>query len=134
MLERLREQVKKSGYQEPFVVIEQDEVLRAINHEIMSRVFLGWAIIQGLAGSLIGMLLDDQLLLGFTLMAFSAVAIAVWQIWITKRGLVLAAKEGTLLSQAARRMAIKVAIFQGVFFGYIMWFINGRLSRRKHEA
>lgn len=165
MLQRLRENVRESGYQEPLAAIEQDEVLRSMNHTIAYRVFLGWAITQGLVGSIMGMFFSDLLILGFTLVAFSCLATGVWLLLIMRKGLIIAAKEGTLESTKARRMSKIVALLQGVFFGvwtgaasalwmlpesgitvhvlngvingtmfgFMMWFVNGRIKRNQNE-
>ncbi len=120
MLNRVREIVRESGYQEPLVVIEQDEVLRSLNHTIAYRVFLGWTIAQGLVGSAMVLLFDEMLILGSSLVAFAAIAVFVWQIWITQKGLIYAAKDHVLLHPRARLMAKRVAVFQGLFFGIWM--------------
>ncbi|RPI68475.1 MAG: hypothetical protein EHM43_04760 [Ignavibacteriae bacterium] len=160
------EHIRESGYKDPVVAIEQDEVLRSMNHTIGYRVFLGWAITQGVAGSVLVLFFSDLFLVGTVLFGFSLLSLATWQMWITGLGLIRAAKEQTLSKPAARRIAKKIAIVQGVFFallmgtgrafllepddsyisavvfgalcgvffGFSMWFLNGRLSRKNHEA
>ena len=162
MLGRIRE----SGYKDPIVAIEQDEVLRSMNHTIGYRVFLGWGITQGITGSVLVIFCPNQFIIGTVLFGFSILSLTTWLVWITSIGLIRAAKEGALSKPRARRMAKKIALWQGVFFalgmgitqalwldpesslikhvtygvlcgvgfGLTMWFVNGRLARKSHEA
>lgn len=158
--------IKESGYKDPVVAIEHDEVLRSMNHTIGYRVFLGWGITQGIAGSALVIFCPEQFIIGTVLFGFSLLSLATWLVWITSIGLIRAAKEVTLSKPGARRMAKKIALWQGVFFalcmgiihalwlepessltkhvtfgvlcgvvdGLSMWFLNGRLARKIHEA
>lgn len=162
----MRNAIKEPAYMDPAIVIEQDEVLRSISHSIAHRVLLGWLLIQGLVGSGLVMFVDELYTVGLSLFGFAFLTGSVWQVWLSRKGLVSAAREATLSRPGARRMAWRVALFQGlffgtvmgvisafwlnpqdgaglhilfgvlcgVFFGFAMWFQNGRLTRSNDEA